>query len=228
MKYEISGTTMPVVEITLDKGESVFTESGGMAWMDDGIAMQTSGKGGLGKMLGRALAGESLFMTTYTATRDAQQIALVPEMPGSVLAIELNAGQSLIAQRNAFMVAQEGVEMQMHFRRKLGTGLFGGEGFVMQRLTGPGVVFVEIGGEVVKRELARGEVLKVDPGHIAMMDTEVDFDIEMVKGLGNIFLGGEGLFLAKLTGPGRVWLQTMPLYNLAMSIYQFLPKSSSS
>jgi len=116
----------------------------------------------------------------------------------------------------------------MHFRRKLGTGLFGGEGFVMQRLTGPGVVFVEIGGEVVKRELARGEVLKVDPGHIAMMDTEVDFDIEMVKGLGNIFLGGEGLFLAKLTGPGRVWLQTMPLYNLAMSIYQFLPKSSSS
>jgi uncharacterized protein (TIGR00266 family) len=228
MKYEISGTTMPVVEITLDKGESVFTESGGMAWMDDGIAMQTSGKGGLGKMLGRALAGESLFMTTYTATRDAQQIAFVPEMPGSVLAIELNAGQSLIAQRNAFMVAQEGVEMQMHFRRKLGTGLFGGEGFVMQRLTGPGVVFVEIGGEVVKRELARGEVLKVDPGHIAMMDTEVDFDIEMVKGLGNIFLGGEGLFLAKLTGPGRVWLQTMPLYNLAMSIYQFLPKSSSS
>jgi uncharacterized protein (TIGR00266 family) len=228
MKYEINGTTMPVVEITLDKGESVFTESGGMAWMDDGIAMQTSGKGGLGKMLGRALAGESLFMTTYTATRDAQQIAFVPDMPGNVLAIELKAGQSLIAQRNAFMVAQEGVEMQMHFRRKLGTGLFGGEGFVMQRLTGPGVVFVEIGGEVVKRELARGEVLKVDPGHIAMMDTEVDFDIEMVKGLGNIFLGGEGLFLAKLTGPGRVWLQTMPLYNLAMSIYQFLPKSSSS
>jgi uncharacterized protein (AIM24 family) len=160
---KISGTTMPVVEITLDKGESVFTESGGMAWMDDGIAMQTSGKGGLGKMLGRALAGESLFMTTYTATRDAQQIAFVPDMPGSVLAIELKAGQSLIAQRNAFMVAQEGVEMQMHFRRKLGTGLFGGEGFVMQRLTGPGVVFVEIGGEVVKRELARGEVLKVDP-----------------------------------------------------------------
>ncbi|MFZ4827415.1 MAG: TIGR00266 family protein [Phototrophicaceae bacterium] len=228
MKYEINGTTMPVVEITLDKGESVFTESGGMSWMDDGIEMQTNGKGGLGKMIGRALAGESLFMTTYTATRDAQQIAFVPEMPGKVIPIELKAGQSLIAQRDAFMVAQEGVEMQMHFRRRLGAGLFGGEGFIMQRLTGPGLVFVEVGGEVVKRELARGEVLKVDPGHIAMMDTEIDFDVEMVKGLGNMFLGGEGLFISKLTGPGRVWLQTMPLSNLAKAIYRFLPKSSSS
>lgn len=227
MKYTINGTTMPVVEITLDKGESVFTESGGMAWMDEGIDMQTSGKGGLGKMLGRALAGESLFMTTYTATREDQQIAFVPEMPGKVIPVELKAGQSLIAQRDAFMVAQEGVEMQMHFRRKLGAGLFGGEGFVMQKLTGPGTVFVEIGGEVVKRELARGEVLKVDPGHIAMMDTEIDFDIEMVKGLGNIFMGGEGLFLSKLTGPGRVWLQTMPISNLAMAIYKFLPKPSN-
>lgn len=227
MKYNINGTTMPVLEITLEKGESVFTESGGMAWMDDGIDMQTSGKGGLGKMLGRALAGESLFMTTYTATREEQQIAFVPEMPGKVIPIELKAGQSLIAQRDAFMVAQEGVDMQMHFRRKLGAGLFGGEGFVMQKLTGPGTVFIEVGGEVVKRELTRGEVLKVDPGHIAMMDTEIDFDIEMVKGLGNIFMGGEGLFLSKLTGPGRVWLQTMPTSNLAMAIYKFLPKPSN-
>jgi uncharacterized protein (TIGR00266 family) len=222
MEYKILGTVMQALEITLAQGESVYTESGGMAWMSDGIDMKTSGKGGLGKALGRMLSGESFFMTTYTCQAPQGLITFTPESPGKVIPLNLKAGFSMICQKDAFMCAEEGVDLSMHFRRKLGTGLFGGEGFILQKLTGPGTAFVEIAGEVQMIELKAGEKLKVDPGHIAMYEPTCNYDVEMVKGVMNWLGGGEGLFLATLTGPGKVWLQTMPLSNLAGSLKRYI------
>ncbi len=206
---------MPVLQMRLSAGEAVYTERGGMAWMTDGVDMKTSGRGGIGKMLGRALSGESLFLTTYTAEADGAMVAFTPEAMGKILPLDLPAGQSIIAQKDSFMVAEDTVEIAMHFRRKLGTGLFGGEGFILQKLTGPGTAFVEIAGELNEYTLKPGQRVKVDPGHLAMYEPSVDYDIQMVKGISNIVFGGEGLFLATLTGPGKIWLQTMPLSNLA-------------
>lgn len=227
MQYKIEGTVLQMLEIQLGQGESVYTESGGMAWMSDGIEMSTNTRGGLMAGLGRALAGESLFMTTYQNTRGPGKIVFTPEAPGKVVDINLAAGQSLICQKDAFMCAAESVKLEMHFRRRLGAGLFGGEGFILQKVTGPGMVFFEIPGEVTTYDLAAGERIKVDPGHIAIFDPTVQYDIAMVKGIKNIFFAGEGLFLATLTGPGRVWLQTMPLANLAASISRYIPSKSS-
>ena len=226
MEHKIHGTVMQALEITLAQGESVFTESGGMAWMTDGIDMKTSGRGGLGAMIGRKLAGESMFMTTYTCTSSQGMITFTPESPGKIIPLNLKAGHSMIAQKDAFMCAESSVALEMHFRRKLGSGLFGGEGFILQKLTGPGTAFVEIAGEVQMVELQAGQRLKVDPGHIAMYEPTCSYDIEMVKGVMNMFMGGEGLFLATITGPGRVWLQTMPLSNLAGKLRQYISTSS--
>ncbi|MBI5957605.1 MAG: TIGR00266 family protein [Chloroflexi bacterium] len=225
MEYKILGTVMQALEITLAQGEAVYTESGGMAWMSDGIDMKTSGKGGLGKALGRMLSGESFFMTTYTCQVPQGLITFTPESPGKVIPLNLKAGFSMICQKDAFMCAEESVELAIHFRRKLGTGLFGGEGFILQKLTGPGTAFVEIAGEVQMIELKAGERLKVDPGHIAMYEPTCNYDIEMIKGVMNWLGGGEGLFLATLTGPGKVWLQTMPLSNLAGSLKRYITTS---
>lgn len=225
MEYKINGTVMQALEITLARGEAIFTESGGMAWMTDGIDMKTSGKGGLGAMIGRKLAGESMFMTTYTCMAETGNITFTPESPGKVIPLNLRAGYSMIAQKDAFMCAEASVQLEIHFRRKLGAGLFGGEGFVLQKLTGPGLSFVEIAGEVQMVELQPGERLKVDPGHIAMYEPTCSYDVEMVKGVMNMFVGGEGLFLATITGPGKVWLQTMPLSNLAQKISTYITKS---
>lgn len=226
MQYEIKGTVMQSLEVHLGQGEAIFTESGGMSWMTDGIEMKTSGRGGLGRMLGRALAGESLFLTTYTCTAPQAMITFAPEAPGKIIPIQLGPGQQLIAQKDSFMCAEDSVEMAMHFRKRLGAGLFGGEGFIMQKLTGPGVAFLEVPGEVVEYNLQQGQRLKVDPGHVAAFDPSVDFDIEMVKGVTNILLGGEGLFLATLRGPGRVWLQTLTLNALAMKVASLIPKGN--
>ena len=228
MEYEIKGSVMQSLEMRLGYGEAIYTESGGMAWMTEGIDMETSGRGGIGKMLGRALSGESLFLTTYRSNTDGAMITFVPDAPGKIIPLNLPAGNSIIAQKDAFMCAEDSVELAMHFRKKLGAGLFGGEGFIMQKLTGPGMAFVQISGEVVEYNLQSGQKLKIDTGHIAMFEPSVDYDIQRVKGFKNVLLGGEGLFLATLTGPGRIWLQTMPLNNLAMRIYSFLPKPSSS
>jgi uncharacterized protein (TIGR00266 family) len=224
MEYTINGTVMQALEIALVRGESIYTESGGMAWMTDGIDMKTSGKGGLGAMIGRKLAGESMFMTTYTCLVETGHITFTPESPGKVIPLNLRAGYSMIAQKDAFMCAEVSVQLEMHFRRKLGAGLFGGEGFVLQKLTGPGLAFVEIAGEVQMVDLQAGERLKVDPGHIAMYEPTCSYDVEMVKGVMNMFAGGEGLFLATLTGPGKVWLQTMPISNLAQKISTYITK----
>lgn len=223
MRYEVNGTVLPSVDVWLEPGESVFTESGGMAWMKGDVGMNTNTRGGLLKGLSRTLAGESLFMTTYTCQSGTGMVTFTPEAPGRIMVFELQAGQSLICQKDAFMAAQEGVQLEIHFRRRLGAGLFGGEGFILQRVTGPGVVFLEIAGDVREYSLEPGEVMRVDPGHIALYEPTVDYDITTVKGVTNILFGGEGLFLATLKGPGRVWLQSMPLSNLAAKLKQYIP-----
>ncbi|MCE5208369.1 MAG: TIGR00266 family protein [Chloroflexi bacterium] len=223
MEYKIEGTVLQLLEVQLLQGESVYTESGGMSWMSDGVGMKTNTRGGLMSGLGRALAGESLFMTTYTCEAPNARIVFTPEAPGKVLDMRLEAGQSLICQKDAFMCAQEGVTLEMQFRKKLGAGLFGGEGFILQKVTGPGMVFFEIPGEVKAYNLAPNSILKVDPGHIALFEPTVSYDITTVKGVTNMLFSGEGLFLAQLKGPGKVWLQTMPIANLASKIAKYIP-----
>ncbi|GAB4521391.1 MAG: hypothetical protein Fur0018_01840 [Anaerolineales bacterium] len=227
MRYEIHGTTLPTVDVYLSQGEAMYTESGGMAWMRGHVRMDTNTRGGLMAGLGRALAGESLFMTTYTCLNDKAVITFAPEAPGNILVQELAEGESLICQRDAFMCAQTSVTLKMEFRKRLGAGLFGGEGFILQRVTGPGLVFLEIPGEVREYELGNLEIMKVDPGHIAAFEPSVAYDITTVKGLKNIFFSGEGLFLAILRGPGKVYLQSLPLPNLAAKLARYMPVKSS-
>ncbi len=226
MEYKINGSVMQVLEMRLSQGDAIYTESGGMAWMAGDIEMSTSGRGGLGKMLGRALSGESLFMTTYTCNSGQGLITFAPEAPGKVVPVELGAGEDIIVQRDAFMCAEDSTDLSMHFRKRLGAGLFGGEGFIMQKVTGPGMAFMEIPGEVVEYNLDQGQLLKVDPGHVAGFQPSVDFDIQMVKGVSNVLFGGEGLFLATLRGPGRVWLQTMTFPNLAAKLAPYIPTNN--
>lgn len=227
MHYEIKGTTLQTLEIFLDSGESLFTESGGMAWMRGNIEMSTNAKGGLLKGLARSLAGESLFLTTFTSKSGESMITFTPEAPGSIIPVPLGPNETRICQKDAFMVAQDSVSLEIHFRRKLGSGLFGGEGFILQKLTGPGLAWVEIAGEVSEYNLKAGETMQVDPGHIAMYEPSVNYDIQRVKGVKNILFGGEGLFLATLTGPGRIWLQSLPLSNLASKLMQYMPIKTS-
>ena len=223
MKYKIHGTVMQTLDILMESGESVYTESGGMAWMRGNFDMQTSTHGGLLSGIGRKLAGESLFMTTYTCQGTQGLITFTPEAPGKVLPFQLEAGQELICQKDSFMCATSSVKLEMHFRKRLGTGLFGGEGFILQKVTGPGLAFLEVAGEVREYELTAGETMKVDPGHLALYEPSVGYDIARVKGVTNILFGGEGLFLATLTGPGKVWLQSLPLSNLAGKLARYLP-----
>jgi uncharacterized protein (TIGR00266 family) len=198
-----------------------------MAWMRGSFDMDTSTRGGLGAGIGRMLAGESLFLTTYTCKSPDGLITFTPEVPGKVVDLKLEPGQSMICQKDSFMCAEESVKLEMHFRKKLGAGLFGGEGFILQKITGPGTAFVEIPGEVRTIELKPGEQIKVDPGHIALFEPSVDYDITGVKGLKNVLFSGEGLFLATLTGPGKIWLQSLPLSNLALKLAKYMPTKSS-
>ena len=227
MRYEIHGTTLQTLDIFLNGGEKIFTESGGMAWMKGDIDMSTNTRGGLLKGLARSLAGESLFLTTYTCNKAEGLITFTPEAPGSIIPVALGSGESRICQKDAFMVAEDSVTLEVHYRGKLGAGIFGGEGFILQKITGPGTAWVEISGEVREYTLQAGEVMKVDPGHIAMYEPSVDYDIARVKGVSNMLFGGEGLFLATLTGPGKVWLQSLPLSNLASKLMQYLPINKS-
>lgn len=223
MQYEIIGGQLPAVICKLDQGEEVFTESGGMAWMSSEMGYVTNTKGGLGKGLGRMLAGDTIFMTTYVANAPNQEIAFASSFPGKIMAIKLEEGQSIIAQKNAFLAAESTVQMEMHFRKKLGAGLFGGEGFILQKIIGPGTCFVELDGDIVEKDLAAGETLQIDQGHVAMFEPSVNFDITTVKGVKNVLFSGEGLFLGTLTGPGKVYIQTIPFANLANRIYAGMP-----
>lgn len=224
MEYEIIGGAFPLVKCKLNKGERMKDESGAMAFMSSGIKMDTNTGGGLLKGLGRALAGDTLFMNFFTAERDGEEIGFSSFFPGKIIPVKLEGSQSIIGQKSSFLAAEDGIEIDMYFRKKLGAGLFGGEGFILQRFSGNGMVFLEIDGDVVEKTLAPGETLIVNNGHVAALDETVDFDIQRVKGVKNIVFGGEGLFFAKMTGPGRVWLQTMPVCKLAEAIIPFIPK----
>ena len=223
MEYEISGGSFPIVICTLQKGETMKNETGAMAFMTSGMNMETNTGGGLLKGLGRALSGDTLFLNFFTAESDGEQVGFSACTPGKIIPIRLDGLNSIIGQKNAFLAAEESVDVDIYFKNKLGTGIFGGEGFILQKFTGNGMVFLEVDGEVIERDLKPGEVLLVDPGHIAAMDESIDFDIERVKGAKNI-LFGEGLYFSKLTGPGKVWIQTMPISKLAESIIPFLPE----
>jgi len=224
VKYQIKGETLPYVACRLSKGESVFTESGGMAWMSENIKMETNMRGGIGGAIGRAFSGESLFLVNYLATEDNAEIGFTSEFPGKIIEFKLS-GNEIICQRDAFMFAETGVELKVHLRKKLGMSMFGGEGFVLQKLTGKGLAFVEIAGSVEMRELDKGENLVVDTGYVAAYEATVSSEIKMVKGFKNILFGGEGLFLTKLTGPGKVWLQSMPVTELSKKILKYIPKN---
>jgi uncharacterized protein (TIGR00266 family) len=228
MRYKILGSIMQAVVLELPQGQKVFSERGGMSWMSANVQMQTNMEGGLGGAFKRMFSGESIFMVEFTSMGGTSIIGFSAELPGKIVPLNLAAGQSMICQKDAFMVAERSVQLDIHFRRKLGAGFFGGEGFVMQKLTGPGLAFVELDGEVVEYTLEPGQTLKVDTGHVAMYEPTVQFDIEMVRGFKNVLFGGEGLFLTTLKGPGRVWLQTMPGMNLAKKLAQYMPASSSS
>lgn len=224
MRYQVIGDTMPAVEVTFDQpGESMFTQSGGMAWMSEGISMDSNMRGGLGKSLGRMFTGESVFMATYRAERPGASIAFASTVAGEVLPVDIGACGGLIAQKGAFLCAQNSVELSMAFTKKLSAGLFGGEGFILQDIHGSGMAFLEIDGDKVEKVLAPGEVLKVDTGNVVAFEKTVSYEIETVKGLKNIFFGGEGLFLTRLTGPGRVILQTQNFNEFAGRIISMIP-----
>ncbi len=219
METKIIGETLPAVVCKLQKGESIITENGGMSWMDSNLEMKTTTNGGLMKGIGRAFAGESIFMNQYTAKEDGAEIAFSSCFPGQIVEFNLQEGETIIAQKRAFLCSESTVDISMQFRKKLGAGFFGGEGFIMQKITGPGKVFLEIDGTVVKKDLQAGEKLKVDNGYVAAMTKDVKLDIQRVKGVKNIIFGGEGLFLTSLEGPGTVWLQTMPISKLSSLLY---------
>ena len=221
MRYEIKGGAFPVVVCELADGEQMITEKGSMVWMSPNMQMDTRG-GGLGKIFSKAFSGESMFQNIYTA-RGAGMIAFGSSFPGQIKAVTIAPGQDMILQKTAFLAAEPGVELSIHFNKKLGTGLFGGEGFIMQRLSGSGVAFAEIDGELVEYELREGQQIVADTGNVAGFTAGVKMEIQQVPGMKNKLLGGEGLFNTLLTGPGRIWLQTMPISSVAASIRPYIP-----
>lgn len=224
MKYKIIGNTMPAVEVLFDQpGESMYTQSGAMAWMSEGVSMNTNTNGGLLKGVGRMFAGESLFMANYTAQAPGATIAFASTVAGEILPINVGENGGLICQKGAFLCAEPGVNLNVTFTKKFSSGFFGGEGFILQDLSGQGMAFLEIDGDKVVKELAPGEVLKVDTGNVVAFERTVQYEIETVKGIKNIFLGGEGLFLTRLVGPGKVILQTQNFNDFAGRIAKMIP-----
>ena len=224
MQYEIIGGNLPAVLCRLTRGEKIICESGGMSWMDGVFKMETTG-GGAGKMFGRMFSGESLFTNVYTAQQDGE-IAFASSFPGEILAVELTPGKSIIAQKKAFLASEAGVDMSVYFQKKIGKGLFGGEGFIMEKFTGSGVVFLEVDGAVKEYTLAPGERKVMETGHLVMMDDTCQMDIERISGVKNVLFGGEGLFNTVVTGPGKIVIQTMPMSKTASVLAQYLPTQS--
>lgn len=222
MKYKIQGEPMPVVICELEAGEKMITESGSMAWMTPNMKMETT-SGGFGKALSRMFSGENLFQNIYTAQGGPGMISFASSFPGAIRAIEITPGRSVIAQKSAFLAATSGVQLSVHFQKKFGSGFFGGEGFIMQKLSGQGLAFVEIDGSAVEYDLAPGERLVVDTGYLAIADETVQIDVQTVKGAKNVLFGGEGLFNTVLTGPGRVTLQTMPMQQFVGLVASHIP-----
>lgn len=224
MDYRIVGKTLPAVEVRLQPGESMYTQSGGMAWMSDGLTLDSNVRGGLMKGFGRMLSGESLFMATYTASKPDSIIAFASTVPGTILAVDVSR-TPLICQKGAFLCAQPAVEISTVLTKRIAGGFFGGEGFILQKIHGSGMAFLEVDGDLVERNLQPGEVLKVDTGNVFAFEPEVSYDIEMVKGLKNMMFGGEGMFLTTLRGPGKVYIQTMNIAEFTGKIASGLPSS---
>jgi uncharacterized protein (TIGR00266 family) len=222
MQYTISGTIMQTVAIDLTPGETVFSQTNCMCWMSDTVAMNTHTGGGFFAGLSRSLGGGSFFITDFTA-QSPGHVAFAPRFPGTVMPIQLAPGQSVVCRKETFLVAEKSVTLEIAWQQRLGAGVFGGEGFILQKVTGPGTVFLDLSGEVVERDLRPGERLLVHAGHVGVLDPTVTFDIQMVPGFKNILFGGEGLFMATLTGPGHIALQSMPIMNLAEEIARHLP-----
>lgn len=223
MKYQIYGEPMPVVICNVDPGETLICESGAMSWMSPNMQMDTVG-GGAGKVLGRMFSGENAFQNQYTAQGGPGMIAFASSFPGSIRAVEITPEHPVICQKKAFLASTAGVELSVHWQKKLGTGLLGGEGFVMQKLSGQGIAFLEIDGTVMEYNLAPGQQMILDTGYLAMMDASVQMDVQSVKGLKNKMLGGEGFFNTVVTGPGKIILQTMPISGFVGLISGMLPK----
>ena len=223
MKYQIQGETLPVVICELEAGERMITEGGAMSWMSPNMKMETTSNGGIGKAFGRAFSGEKMFHNIYTAQGGPGMIAFASSFPGSIRAFEVSSGQDMIFQKSAFLASEAGVQLSMHFRKKLGAGFFGGEGFIMQKVSGEGIVFAEFDGHVIEYELEAGQQIVIDTGHLAAMSATCSMDIQSVPGVKNMLFGGEGLFNTVITGPGKVWLQTMPISNVAGALRPYIP-----
>jgi uncharacterized protein (TIGR00266 family) len=225
MKYQIVGEPLPVAICDVAPGETLITERGSMSWMTPNMQMDTSATGGLGGALGRMFSGESLFQNRYTAQGGPGQIAFASSFPGSIRAINIQPGQELIVQKSGFLASEAGVQLSVVFQRRLGAGFFGGEGFIMQKLSGQGVAFVEIDGYACEYELAPGQSMIVDTGYLAAMSASCTMDIVTVPGVKNMVFGGEGVFNTVVTGPGKIILQTMPISAVAGSLKPFFPSS---
>ena len=223
MRYQIQGDTLPVVICELEDGEQMVTERGSMSWMSPNMKMDTSTNGGIGKAFGRMFSGESMFQNTYTSQGGKGLIASASSFPGSIKAFEVRPGQEYIFQKKAFLASEAGVSLTVHFQKKVASGLFGGEGFILQRVSGNGIVFAEFDGHVVEYDLQPGQQIVIDSGYLAAMTASCQMDIQTVPGLKNMVFGGEGLFNTVITGPGHVWLQTMPISSVANALRPYFP-----
>ena len=223
MKYEILGDSLPVVICHLDKNEQMFNESGAMAWMSPNMKMETSSNGGLGKALGRMFAGEKIFQNIYTAQGGEGLIAFASSFPGSIVPFEIAPGKEMIFQKRAFLAGEMSIQLSVHLNKKIGAGLFGGEGFVLQRVSGHGIAFAEFDGHIVQYDLQPGQTIVVDTGNLAAFEPSVNMEIQTVPGMKNMLFGGEGIFNTVLTGPGKVWLQTMPISSVAAVLRPYMP-----
>lgn len=226
MKYVIDGGNLPVLKVLLEQGETIECESGAMSWMDDEIEMQTSA-GGLGKMFGRMLTNEHAFMNTYYANR-AGEIAFSAKFPGSIRAVEITPGNGLIVQKGSFLASFGNITNEVYIQQRLGRGLFGGEGFLMRKFTGHGIVFLEIDGSAHEYEIPAGDCKIVDTGYVACMSESCTMEVKTIKGVKNVLFGGEGLFNTVVYGPGKVTMQSMPIASTAMQLYQYMPHPSSN
>lgn len=226
MRYQIQGETLPVVICHLEGGEQMITEGGAMSWMSPNMKMETTSNGGIGKALGRAFSGEHMFQNIYTAQGGPGMIAFASSFPGSIRPFEIGPGREMIFQKSAFLASEAGVQLSLHFRKKIASGLFGGEGFIMQKVSGQGIMFAEFDGHVIEYELQPGQQIVIDTGHLAAMSASCSMDVQSVPGVKNMLFGGEGIFNTVITGPGHVWLQTMPISNVAGVLRPYIPTSS--
>lgn len=226
MQYQIKGDTLPVVICQLEAGETMITERGSMSWMSPNMKMETSTNGGVGKAFGRMFAGEAMFQNRYTAQGGHGMIAFASSFPGSIRAFEIGPGKEYIFQKKAFLAGEVGVNLSVHFHKKVASGLFGGEGFILQKVAGMGTVFAEFDGHVIEYDLQPGQQIIVDSGYLAAMDSTCQMDIQTVPGLKNMVFGGEGLFNTVITGPGHVWLQTMPISAVAGALRPYFPTAN--